>query len=417
MNSLRAIPPKKQRQHGAALMVMLVILILGVSTALVGTLSSSALQNTRQESSAVALAQAKDALIGYAITYGDINSGKAHGYLPCPDTDNDGSINSNQSPTQCAVKNIPVVGRLPWKSLGLPPLRGGHGECLWYAVSGTFKAVAGGQMNELVNWDTAGQFTIQNAEGVTLAGATAYEQPVAVIFSANSPLGTQSHPADSGQECSGGTSNSVSEYLEGGNAFTPPATPPESPIALTHGSQGSSENNDVLLWITPSDIFSRTKKRNDFDAFVMTLLSSATTCLSLKPPPVTIDFDTMTDTNVTTATDALYIGRIPLSVLTPSCTNNDLIRQWRDNLLYAICTSGACLTGGHSGVVIFTGERNASLGQERIPNTEKNTWSNYLEDLPTGVLTAFSSGDTDFSGASTSYNSSATSEDVVAFIP
>ena len=31
------------------------------------------------------------------------------------------------------------MGRLPWKTLGLDALKAGPGECLWYAVSGTYK--------------------------------------------------------------------------------------------------------------------------------------------------------------------------------------------------------------------------------------------------------------------------------------
>ncbi len=30
-----------------------------------------------------------------------------------------------------------MIGRLPWRTLGLEPLRDGNGECLWYAVSGS----------------------------------------------------------------------------------------------------------------------------------------------------------------------------------------------------------------------------------------------------------------------------------------
>src|SRR3989338_6890672 len=75
----------KARQHGAALMLMLVIVVMGAATALVGSLSTTALKNARQETTSIALAQAKEALIGYAITYGDTYSGEVHGYLPCPD--------------------------------------------------------------------------------------------------------------------------------------------------------------------------------------------------------------------------------------------------------------------------------------------------------------------------------------------
>lgn len=402
-------------QRGAALMIMIVIMVVGVASILVGALSSSALQNARQEKTSAALAQAKDALIGYAITYGDTNTGKAHGYLPCPDTNNDGSANTNQSSTQCAVKNIPVVGRLPWKSLGLPPLRDAHGECLWYAVSGTFKAVAGGYMNDVMNWDTLGQFTIQDANGTTLAGADAHDRPVAVIFSAGPPLGAQNHPFASGQECSGDTSNGVTAYLESGNAFSPPTSPPAAPVALTTGNQNSAVNNDAFLWITPRDIFDHIKKRNDFGTFVSTLLINAQTCLSSLPNPVTINFDTMAETTVTIPVGSLLTGRIP-----SSCTNN-YVNQWRDNLLYAACASGtACLAVNNGampncrGVVVFSGEQNTS--QLRTNNTDKNTWSYYLEDTPSTILTSFTTGTITFSGAS-SYSAALPSTDILACVP
>ena len=392
---------------------MLVIVVVGAATVLAGSLSSSGLRIERDKITAEALAQAKDALIGYAITYGDTNPSKVHGYLPCPDTNNDGSTNTNQSSTQCAGKDIPVVGRLPWKSMGLPPPRDGHGECLWYAVSGTFKSVAGGNLTDLMNWDTIGQFTIQDANGTALAGATAYDRPVAVIFSAGLPLGAQNHPLSSGQKCSGDTSNSVTAYLESSNAFSPPTSPPASPIALTMGSQSSAVNNDAMLWMTPRDIFDRVKKRSDFGMFVTNLLNTATTCLSTTPaPPVTINFDApLTETSGGTTVGSLEIGRVPETCRTTPLNN------WQDNLLYAKCTSGSCLTVNLAickGVVIFSGERIAF--RTRLTNPDKNTWENYLEDAPSAILTAFATGGTSFSGAS-SYSTASPSTDVLACIP
>ena len=85
-------PAGTKQQRGAALLVMLVITVTGIAAALVGSLSSTALKNARQKTTAAALAQAKDALIGYAITYGDMptHSGEVHGYLPCPDDGSNG---------------------------------------------------------------------------------------------------------------------------------------------------------------------------------------------------------------------------------------------------------------------------------------------------------------------------------------
>ena len=117
---------------------------MGAATILVSSFSKATLQIERDKKTAEALAQAKEALIGYAInvqfpnsnscynTFTHINNCPRPGELPCPDTNNDGSADScsNQSDR---------LGRLPWKTLGLPDLRDGSGERLWYAVSNNFK--------------------------------------------------------------------------------------------------------------------------------------------------------------------------------------------------------------------------------------------------------------------------------------
>src|SRR5665647_2016844 len=113
------------KQHGAALLVMLVILVIGAAAVLITSLSTTALKNARQKTTSDALAQAKDALIGYAVS--DTNR---PGELPCPDFDNDGMITlADYSGSNCKS----LIGRLPWKTLGLPDLRDGSGEHLWYA--------------------------------------------------------------------------------------------------------------------------------------------------------------------------------------------------------------------------------------------------------------------------------------------
>ena len=83
-----------RKQHGAALMVMLVILVLGAATVLVTSLNSSRLRMERDKITADALAQAKEALIGYAVKVALTKSSSENqarpGDLPCPDMDNDG---------------------------------------------------------------------------------------------------------------------------------------------------------------------------------------------------------------------------------------------------------------------------------------------------------------------------------------
>ncbi|MFN7087124.1 MAG: type II secretion system protein [Burkholderiales bacterium] len=57
------------------------------------------------------LEEIKETLIGHAIAYG---------YLPCPDTDNDGLENVNAGSGQCSsiVSSI-AAGNLPWQTLGV----------------------------------------------------------------------------------------------------------------------------------------------------------------------------------------------------------------------------------------------------------------------------------------------------------
>lgn len=66
---------------------------------------------------------ARDALLGFAI---------ANGYLPCPDTDNDGVENAGA--TQCSSISSSIAhGNLPWQTLGLAS-EDAWGNRLRYAV-------------------------------------------------------------------------------------------------------------------------------------------------------------------------------------------------------------------------------------------------------------------------------------------
>src|SRR5450759_1302013 len=138
------------QQRGAVLMIMLVIMVMGIAAVLISSLSTTALKNARQETTSNALVQAKDALIGYAVS--DPNR---PGELPCPDFDNDGMITlADYSGSNCKS----LIGRLPWKTLGLPDLRDGSGEHLWYAISDTFHANG----STIINSNTKGTLLVYN---------------------------------------------------------------------------------------------------------------------------------------------------------------------------------------------------------------------------------------------------------------
>jgi hypothetical protein len=116
----------------AGVLILATVLALGAGAVVtVATASSRHGAHAAERVTQEALAAASRALIGRAAMDGD-----RPGSLPCPDTDDDGEADLwDRTGIHCPG----YVGRLPWKTLGLPPLRDGSGELLWYALSPTLR--------------------------------------------------------------------------------------------------------------------------------------------------------------------------------------------------------------------------------------------------------------------------------------
>ena len=232
------------RQRGAALMVMLVIMIMGSAAFLVSSLSRSALQIERDQKTADALAQAKEALIGYAVTYAD---NYPLGNLPCPDTDNDGTSDAGGS-TECPQ----YIGRLPWKTIGLPDLRDAAGERLWYTLSRNVRRYASVRP---INSETTGTLNI--------TGTYSANNQIAIVFAPGANVGSQSRSGSQTASCS--TTRDTREenlcaanYLEGSNANpSPGATPNQS----YQSSDTSISFNDQFISISRDHFFQQIEKR------------------------------------------------------------------------------------------------------------------------------------------------------------
>ncbi|MCI0400340.1 MAG: hypothetical protein L0Z68_03430 [Gammaproteobacteria bacterium] len=251
-------------------MTVVLIFVVGASTLLITRLNAASQQAARISSTASALASAKDALLGYAMTYAETRPGQPQGYLPCPDFDGNGSADT------CAAVGQSATGRLPWRTLGLPPLRDGTGQCLWYALSGSYK----NNPKTTLTSDTDGQFVVETASGTTIAGATSSGRAIAIIFAPGQPIGSQvrgyATPATL-TEC--GSTNSAdaislpANYLDAlngvdnaqgtksgatGGAPGSDPLPTATPSVFVSSPQAvdASANvifNDVLLIITPND--------------------------------------------------------------------------------------------------------------------------------------------------------------------
>jgi hypothetical protein len=116
------------KQSGFALMLLLTLIVISTSSFLVIKIDPFWFKLKKQKQTIRALAQAKRALLGFALTYGDVKQGQMPGYLPCPDKTGNGSANP-----PCSKKGKDVSGQLPWRTLALPPLD------LNYTVSGNYK--------------------------------------------------------------------------------------------------------------------------------------------------------------------------------------------------------------------------------------------------------------------------------------
>lgn len=294
----------RRKQRGAALMIMIVILVTGAASALVAALSTTALKNARQETTANALAQAKDALIGYAVkvqvsssdiacadppTYANPNCQRP-GDLPCPDMDNDGDAESNCGDAS-GSNQYKRLGRLPWKTLGLPDLRDGSGERLWYAVSNNFKnstrtKCSNSNLAGCLNSDTVGTISIFGSDGSVLNTGNTSTGAVAVIIAPGDGLQRQDNVSQT-RGCTVGVDCDVTDKCTSASPNTVPKCNPMNylDIATVGGNtednanftDGSSTNgfiqgkindnngnivlNDQLLVITQENIMQPIQKR------------------------------------------------------------------------------------------------------------------------------------------------------------
>lgn len=385
----------RRRQRGVALLLVLLIAITLGLAFFFRPGNDGANRFTRERTSEDALTQARDALIGFAATYRDThpdkfgNLSEVFGYLPCPDGDNNGESDN------CGDKDFSLIGRIPWKTLGIAALRDSGSECLWYAVSGHAK---NNPKTDAFNWDTLGQFVVQEADGNTLAGATPHDRPFAVLLAPRNALNGQPRSSAGASECGG--SNTASDYLEGLGALSAGDT---TLVVASANSTNSGTNNDRGLWITNKDIFDRVKARSDFKTDVDTLLNDLVACLNSR----TIVTASLANKGITNIDNPLVV---PRDCFAPTEKKKNIYKNWKDNLLYAGGPAGGfTINGGTTSckaILIFGGER--TTGQSRATALEKDTASNYLEGTN---ATLFPSNGA-YTGA-TNYVASASSNDIV----
>lgn len=210
----------RKKQCGAALLVILLLLISAASFVFVKNLNRGiGFRSEDAMATANALAQAKAALIGRALS-----DSSRPASLPCPDTDNDGV------PEIFVGSNCPsYTGRFPWRTLQSGDLRDADGERLWYGLTSTLRDNPSAQP---INSATPGQLLVDAAIG----------DVVAVLIASGTPFAGQNRNAGP---------NSAINYLEddnnnGDNNF----------VTTAAGSF-----NDRLIFITRQELMAVVEKR------------------------------------------------------------------------------------------------------------------------------------------------------------
>lgn len=206
------VPPS--RQQGAALLIFVTLIILAAAYSLLKKLNHTPPDIVRSSNDTVVLAEAKAALIGYAV------SSSPPGQLPCPDYDNDGQADA------CTGAGPISVGRLPWRDLRLSELRDSNGETIWYVPAREFEST------QVINSGVIASLVVDTTNRIA-----------AVLISPGEPLQGQSR-APSAQ-------NIASRYLEDDN----------NNDDTNYVTSATGDFNDQLVSISDIELLSATGQR------------------------------------------------------------------------------------------------------------------------------------------------------------
>lgn len=242
--------PVLKYQRGQAALISVLLLVSVGASALVYTMATRATTAVASnKKTAASLARARDALIGYAAS----NTNQP-GVLPCPDNDNDGSADS-----PCGVTGATAIGKLPWKTLDLPDLRDGSGECLWYAVSANFKN-SGVSGPSIVNSDSVGTLTVYDSGGAQLFNS---DSVVAIVFAPGGVIDGQDRSPSGASTCGGNAtaSNYLDAYMVSGVPYNNATGSGTNSFIAAPFSGLSDQINDKLLPVTKNALMSVVEMR------------------------------------------------------------------------------------------------------------------------------------------------------------
>lgn len=371
-------------QRGGALLLFLFLLLSAGATIFLSAWNSNRAHLAQEHKTQLALTQARDALIAFAAA-----NKNQPGRLPCPEeTAAIGFPLEGSAKGSCSNNSI-VVGRLPWRTLGLNNHIDAQGETLWYVRSPGFEAAP-------INSDSVGQLQLDGSPN----------SAVALIISPGPPLQGQNRPTPTAT-----TPPDVSQYLDLGNA-----------TGHSYLSTGNPSNfNDRVLPITREQLFRSVEARVTGE--VRVALEQYYTINHYYPNPANFsdpsclgasNNSTSCLNDAATCSSLACRGRIPANIagtaapwpavpLSPlrgtlgSAPDWFQKNGWRELIYYVVapsCAEGTSYCSGATflqlqnpppssliglrSIVVSSGIGLA--GQVRLSPTDKTTLSNYLED-------------------------------------
>jgi hypothetical protein len=242
---------RRLQQGGSLLILMCVLLIAGAGVMLYPLASPQAHQRAEDAATDAALADAKAALLGYAATTPMEN--RSTGNLLCPDITGNGIAWNTGNGCAGAANQGLRLGRVPWRTLGVPEARDASGERLWYAVSDNFRSFQPATSHS----ETSGTITVRDANGQLLYDASIGQGVAAVIIAPGPPLASprlQKRP-----------SNTAADYLDIARGEDNASFQDGSTNGFIHGpvraSDGNLIMNDRMVVITRDELLAVIEKR------------------------------------------------------------------------------------------------------------------------------------------------------------
>ena len=231
------------------MLALLLLLGIAVSVFVYNMVDPTHAATRREARTQATMREVREALIGWSAARTSPTDGvnARPGELPCPDINpldgfEDGS---------CVAG---AIGRIPWRTLGIPEPKDEAGETLWYSIGGPFRIWSTNP--NPINSDTRGNLTVYRDSAPTALAPEA----VAVIFAAGAPLGNQNR--DSTVAVCSTTGTSIARRLCAANYLETAAAVNNATIGGPFiSAQPSNSFNDKLLVVTTAELITVVEQR------------------------------------------------------------------------------------------------------------------------------------------------------------